>query len=49
MVEQLVSGEEDRVVLTQAEKERLAELLQEIDEEDSARGADSEVGWHEAS
>lgn len=34
------------MILTQAEKERLAELLQEDDqtEEDSARGADSEVG-----
>lgn len=34
------------MLLTQAEKERLAELLREIDEEeeDSARGADSEVG-----
>lgn len=32
--------------LTQTEKERLDELLREIDEEeeDSARGADSEVG-----
>lgn len=34
------------MLLTQAEKERLAKLLREIDEEeeDSARGADSEVG-----
>lgn len=34
------------MLLTEAEKKRLAELLQEIDEkeEDSARGADSEVG-----
>ncbi|XP_044231269.1 fibrous sheath-interacting protein 1 isoform X1 [Thunnus albacares] len=41
---ELVSGEGGQVLLTQAEKERLAELLQEIDEEeeDSARGADSE-------
>ncbi|XP_071353777.1 fibrous sheath-interacting protein 1 isoform X3 [Trachinotus anak] len=40
---ELVSGEGSQVLLTQAEKERLAELLQEIDEEeeDSARGADS--------
>lgn len=36
--------------MTQRQKERLAELLREIEEEegeDSARGADSEVGWHE--
>lgn len=35
-----------RVRLTRAEKERLAELLQEIneEEEDSASGTDSEVG-----
>ncbi|XP_036927733.1 fibrous sheath-interacting protein 1 isoform X5 [Acanthopagrus latus] len=41
---ELVSGEGDRVLLTQAERERLAELLQEVDgeEEDSARGADGE-------
>ncbi|XP_070835356.1 fibrous sheath-interacting protein 1 [Chaetodon trifascialis] len=41
---ELVSGEGGQVLLTQAEKERLAELLQEVDkeEEDSARGADSE-------
>ncbi|XP_054861869.1 fibrous sheath-interacting protein 1 isoform X2 [Amphiprion ocellaris] len=41
---ELVNGEGGQVFLTQAEKERLAELLQEIDEEeeDSARGADSE-------
>nr|XP_020469585.1 fibrous sheath-interacting protein 1 isoform X2 [Monopterus albus] len=41
---ELVSGEEGQVLLTQAEKEHLAELLQETDEEeeDSARGADSE-------
>ncbi|XP_054470564.1 fibrous sheath-interacting protein 1 [Anoplopoma fimbria] len=41
---ELVSGEGDQVLLTQAEKERLAELLQGVDkeEEDSARGADSE-------
>ncbi|XP_038584512.1 fibrous sheath-interacting protein 1 isoform X2 [Micropterus salmoides] len=41
---ELVSGEGDQVLLTQAEKERLAELLREIDEEgeDSTRGADSE-------
>ncbi|KAM9341265.1 fibrous sheath-interacting protein 1 [Symphorus nematophorus] len=39
---ELVSGEGDQVLLTQAEKERLAELLQEVDEEDSARDADSE-------
>lgn len=30
--------------MTQAEKERLADLLREVDEEDGARGADSEVG-----
>ncbi|XP_036927731.1 fibrous sheath-interacting protein 1 isoform X3 [Acanthopagrus latus] len=42
---ELVSGEGDRVLLTQAERERLAELLQEVDgeEEDSARGADGEI------
>ncbi|KAK5857277.1 hypothetical protein PBY51_010532 [Eleginops maclovinus] len=41
---ELVSSEGDRVLLTQAEKERLAELLgeEQEDEEDSARGADSE-------
>ncbi|XP_027130468.1 fibrous sheath-interacting protein 1 isoform X1 [Larimichthys crocea] len=41
---ELVNGEGGQVILTQAEKERLAELLQEDDqtEEDSARGADSE-------
>ncbi|XP_008287964.1 fibrous sheath-interacting protein 1 [Stegastes partitus] len=41
---ELVHGEGGQVFLTQAEKERLAELLREIDEEeeDSARGADSE-------
>ncbi|CAK6957135.1 fibrous sheath-interacting protein 1 [Scomber scombrus] len=41
---ELVSGEGGQVLLTEAEKKRLAELLQEIDEkeEDSARGADSE-------
>ncbi|XP_041809991.1 fibrous sheath-interacting protein 1 [Chelmon rostratus] len=41
---ELVSGEGGGVLLTQAEKERLAELLQEVDkeEEDSARGVDSE-------
>ncbi|XP_044021830.1 fibrous sheath-interacting protein 1 isoform X2 [Siniperca chuatsi] len=41
---ELVSGEGDQVLLTQAEKERLAELLREIDEEEeeSARGADGE-------
>ncbi|XP_051243103.1 fibrous sheath-interacting protein 1 isoform X8 [Dicentrarchus labrax] len=49
---ELVSGEGDQVLMTQAEKERLAELLQDVDEgeEDSARGVDSEghsseVGW----
>ncbi|XP_010790052.1 fibrous sheath-interacting protein 1 [Notothenia coriiceps] len=43
---ELVSGEGDQVLLTQAEIERLAELLGEVeeDEEESARGADSEVG-----
>ncbi|XP_074548829.1 fibrous sheath-interacting protein 1 isoform X2 [Halichoeres trimaculatus] len=42
---ELVSGEGAQVLLTQAEKERLAELLREVDEEedDNARGADSEV------
>lgn len=46
VMQQLVSGEGGGVLLTQAEKERLAELLQEVDkeEEDSARGVDSEVG-----
>lgn len=41
---ELISGEGDQVLLTQAEKERLAELLREVDkeEEDSARGADNE-------
>ncbi|KAK2826179.1 hypothetical protein Q5P01_020393 [Channa striata] len=39
-----VSGEEGQVHLTQSEKERLAELLREIEEEeeDCARGGDSE-------
>lgn len=38
------------MLLTQSEKERLAVLLREIEveEEDSARGGDSEVGQHEA-
>ncbi|XP_059208709.1 fibrous sheath-interacting protein 1 isoform X2 [Centropristis striata] len=41
---ELVIGEGDHVLLTQAEKERLTELLREVDEEeeDSARGADGE-------
>ncbi|KAL3049073.1 hypothetical protein OYC64_008533 [Pagothenia borchgrevinki] len=41
---ELVRGEGDQVLLTQAEIERLAELLGEVeeDEEESARGADSE-------
>ncbi|KAG7237287.1 hypothetical protein INR49_032620 [Caranx melampygus] len=41
---ELVSGEGGQMLLTQAEKERLAELLREIDEEeeDSTRGADRE-------
>ncbi|XP_032356927.1 fibrous sheath-interacting protein 1 isoform X4 [Etheostoma spectabile] len=39
---ELVSGEVDQVLMTQAEKERLAELLREVDEEDGARGADRE-------
>ncbi|XP_041828148.1 fibrous sheath-interacting protein 1 [Melanotaenia boesemani] len=41
---ELVSGEVDHVLLTNAEKERLAELLREIDEEEenSTTGADSE-------
>ncbi|XP_056249814.1 fibrous sheath-interacting protein 1 isoform X1 [Seriola aureovittata] len=41
---ELVNGEGGQVLLTQAEKERLDELLREIDkeEEDSARGADRE-------
>ncbi len=44
-MQKLVSGKLDRVLLTQAEKERLAELLKEADEEeeDGARGADNEV------
>lgn len=42
---QLVSGEGGQTLLTAAEKQRLAELLEEMDEEDvdSARGADREV------
>ncbi|XP_034713744.1 fibrous sheath-interacting protein 1 isoform X2 [Etheostoma cragini] len=39
---ELVSGEEDQVLMTPAEKERLAELLREVDEEDGAGGADRE-------
>ncbi|XP_074516392.1 fibrous sheath-interacting protein 1 isoform X6 [Sebastes fasciatus] len=41
---ELIRGEGDHVSLTQAEKERLAELLRDVDEEeeDSAKGADSE-------
>ncbi|XP_029982514.1 fibrous sheath-interacting protein 1 [Sphaeramia orbicularis] len=41
---ELISGEGGQVLLTQTEKERLAELLREIDEEeeDSANGADGE-------
>ncbi|XP_029316644.1 LOW QUALITY PROTEIN: fibrous sheath-interacting protein 1 [Cottoperca gobio] len=41
---ELVSCEGDQVLLTQAENERLAELLREVDkeEDDSAGGADSE-------
>ncbi|XP_031704017.1 fibrous sheath-interacting protein 1 isoform X3 [Anarrhichthys ocellatus] len=41
---ELVIGEGDQALLTQAEKEHLSELLQGVDEEeeDSARGADSE-------
>ncbi|KAM7375715.1 hypothetical protein PAMP_005495 [Pampus punctatissimus] len=48
---ELVSGEGGQVLFTQAEKERLAELLREIDEEeeDSARGADSEEDMWAAS
>ncbi|XP_019204608.1 fibrous sheath-interacting protein 1 isoform X2 [Oreochromis niloticus] len=45
---ELVNGEGGEVLLTQAEKRRLAELLREIDEEedDTARGADSkETMW----
>ncbi|XP_050934169.1 fibrous sheath-interacting protein 1 isoform X2 [Lates calcarifer] len=44
---ELVSGDGGQVLLTQAEKDRLAELLREIDEEEeeSARGADSEDMW----
>ena len=42
VTQQLVSGE---VLLTRAENERLAELLQQIDEEeDSTRDTDIEVG-----
>ncbi|KAI3367221.1 hypothetical protein L3Q82_008272 [Scortum barcoo] len=43
----LASGDGDRVLLTQAERERLAQLLREIDEEEegSARGADCEDMW----
>ncbi|XP_037652504.1 fibrous sheath-interacting protein 1 isoform X8 [Sebastes umbrosus] len=41
---ELIRGEGDHVPLTQAEKERLAELLRDVDEEeeDSAKGADTE-------
>ncbi|XP_016893885.1 fibrous sheath-interacting protein 1 isoform X2 [Cynoglossus semilaevis] len=41
---ELVSGEGGQTLLTAAEKQRLAELLEEMDEEDvdSARGADTE-------
>ncbi|KAF6731650.1 Fibrous sheath-interacting protein 1 [Oryzias melastigma] len=41
----LIRGEVGQVLLTRAEKERLAELLRQIDEEeeDSARGAESEA------
>ncbi|XP_034432151.1 fibrous sheath-interacting protein 1 isoform X2 [Hippoglossus hippoglossus] len=41
---ELAVGDGDQMLLTQAEKQRLAELLQQIDEEeeDVARGADSE-------
>ncbi|KAL3969041.1 regenerating islet-derived protein 4 [Sarotherodon galilaeus] len=45
---ELVNGEGGEVLLTQAEKRHLAELLREIDEEedDTARGADSkETMW----
>lgn len=44
---ELISGELGQEVLTQPEKERLAELLREIDqeEEDCARGADGEDMW----
>lgn len=46
---QLVSGE---MLLTCAEKERLDELLRQIDEEeeeeDNTKDTDSEVGWREA-
>lgn len=46
---QLVCGWRDAVLLSWAEKKRLADLLQEIDEEEEAasRGADSEVGRHQ--
>lgn len=42
-------GRRDTALLSWAEKERLAQLLQEIDEEEEAasRGADSEVGRHQ--
>ncbi|CAJ1073762.1 fibrous sheath-interacting protein 1 isoform X5 [Xyrichtys novacula] len=39
---ELVGSEGAQVLLSQAEKKRLAELLREIEEEDNARGADSE-------
>lgn len=47
--QQLVCGRRDATLLSQAERERLAELLQEIDEEEEAasRGTDSEVGRHQ--
>lgn len=46
LLQQQVSREGDVVLLSQADRDRLAELLQEIDEEeeDGARGTDSEVG-----
>nr|XP_020485810.1 fibrous sheath-interacting protein 1 isoform X2 [Labrus bergylta] len=48
---ELISGEGSEVVLTQAERERLAELLQEVDEaeEDNARGADNEEDMYAVS
>ncbi|KAM4542745.1 fibrous sheath-interacting protein 1 isoform 2-T2 [Odontesthes bonariensis] len=48
---ELVGGEEGQVFLTHAEKERLAELLREIDEEeeDCARGTDNKEAVRDVS
>lgn len=41
-------GRRDATLLSRVERERLAELLQDVDEEEEAasRGTDSEVGRH---